>query len=158
MSIIKFSREMVFLYRLSLYCLTGPEMKTNSPLIESSRVPLLKELNPIQLEALKFGCGAIFVSSTGGLLFGGVTSLMRGLQDTPAGRANLINSFKLFSNFHFVLKFCCILTFFDKLIFFRCGRLSLRSYWIDSFTRFRKGHIFKQISRWLLGWHFIRNL
>ena len=62
--------------------------------------PLIKELNSVQLEALKFGLSSAFLGTTGGLLFGSGTSLMRGLQDSPAGRANVIKSFKLFSKLH----------------------------------------------------------
>jgi hypothetical protein len=60
-------------------------------------IPFIKELNSTQLEALKFGLGATFYGTTGGLVFGGMTTLMRGIQDSPAGRANLLRSFKLFS-------------------------------------------------------------
>ena len=73
-------------------------MKINSELENDfKRILFIKDLNPYQLEALKFGLGASFLGVTGGLTFGGVTTLMRGLQDTPSGRANLLRSFKLFS-------------------------------------------------------------
>lgn len=81
-------------------CQQHPHMKS-SPLTISStiyEIPFINKLDSNQLEALKFGLGSIFLGTSGGLLFGGVTTLMRGLQDTPAGRANLLRSFKLFSN------------------------------------------------------------
>lgn len=78
-------------------------------------LPLIKELNPVQLEALKFGLSSLFLGTSGGLLFGSGTSLMRGLQDSPAGRANLLKSFKLFSNFNFK-----ILIHLIKIIFRYC--------------------------------------
>ena len=71
---------------------TAPELANNF-----KQIPVIKELNSAQLEALKIGLGATFLGTTGGLIFGGVTSLMRGIQETPAGRANLLKSFKLFS-------------------------------------------------------------
>lgn len=71
---------------------TAPELSN-----DFKQIPVIKELNSVQLEALKFGLGATFIGTTGGLIFGGVTTLMRGIQETPAGRANLIRSFKLFS-------------------------------------------------------------
>ena len=71
---------------------TAPELTNNF-----KQIPVIKELNSVQLEALKIGLGATFLGTTGGLIFGGVTSLMRGIQETPAGRANLLKSFKLFS-------------------------------------------------------------
>ena len=77
-------------------------MKTTSTFPSSNvlrELPFIKDLNSIQLEALKFGLGATLMGTTGGLTFGGVTSLMREIQDTPAGRANLIKSFKLFSKY-----------------------------------------------------------
>ena len=63
-------------------------------------LPFIKELNSTQLEALKFGLGGTFYGITSGLIFGGMTTLMRGIQETPAGRANLLRSFKLFSKLH----------------------------------------------------------
>lgn len=68
---------------------------TSTPL--QNNFEFLNGLSPLQIEALKFGIGSTFLGTSGGLLFGGVTTLMRGIQDTPAGRANMIRSFKLFS-------------------------------------------------------------
>lgn len=72
---------------------------------------IIKGLSPIQIEALKFGFGATFLGTSGGLLFGGVTSLMRGIQETSAARAYLARSFKLFSirlfSFKIILNFYC---------------------------------------------------
>jgi uncharacterized protein YaaQ len=74
-------------------------MKTASELNNDfKQIPIIKNLNSAQLEAMKFGLGATFLGTTSGLIFGGVTTLMRGLQETPAGRANILRSFKLFSN------------------------------------------------------------
>lgn len=74
-------------------------MKTTSELAtDFKEFPIIKDLNFAQLEALKFGLGATFLGTTSGLTFGGVTTLMRGIQDTPAGRANILRSLKLFSN------------------------------------------------------------
>ena len=73
----------------------SPFPKGQNPL---ETLPLIKELNPLQLEALKFGLGSVFLGTTSGLIFGGVTTLMRGIQDSPAGRANLLKSFNIFSN------------------------------------------------------------
>lgn len=74
-------------------------MKTPPSTLSSKihEIPFIAQLNSNQLESLKFGLGSVFIGTSGGLLFGGVTTLMRGLQDTPAGRANLLRSFKLFS-------------------------------------------------------------
>lgn len=73
----------------------------------SQNVPIIKDFTPLQLNALKFGLGSVFLGATSGLAFGGVTTLMKGLEDTPAGRANLVRSFKVFSktNKQTILKF-----------------------------------------------------
>jgi hypothetical protein len=67
-------------------------------LLDSQKSPLLNNLlNSAQLEALKFGLNGVFLGTTAGLTFGGITTLMRGLESTPAGRAGLLKSLKIFS-------------------------------------------------------------
>ncbi len=66
-------------------------------LFDSQKSPLLRKLTARQLEALKFGLNGAFLGTTAGLTFGGVTTLMRGLESTAAGRANLLKSLKIFS-------------------------------------------------------------
>ena len=72
-----------------------------------TETPIIKNFSPIQFEALKFGLGATFLGASSGLIFGGVTSLMRELEETPA-RANLMRSFKLFSNYNFTVILCFV--------------------------------------------------
>lgn len=80
-----------------------PESPISSPfpepiqnLFSGQKSPLLQTFTPTQLEALKFALSGAFLGTTAGLSFGGVTALMRGLESTPAGRANILKSLKVF--------------------------------------------------------------
>jgi hypothetical protein len=55
-------------------------------------------LSPNQMEALKFGLGSQLLGVTSGMMFGGLSALSRGLDQTPGlARVYILKSVKAFS-------------------------------------------------------------